>query len=417
MKLPWFRHHFLLRRRLDRLFLDLPDAASRRLNGRSDWPPYSLRSFVGGARGFDRVGAFFLDELWRLGLFCRATRILDVGCGCGRIARALAQDRRLQELEIRYTGMDIDRACIEWCRRHITPVNHRFSFYHADCSNFSYNPSGSSSTGTFVFPHPDASFDLILLTSVMTHLLERDMVHYLAEVSRMLAPGGVAYASFFLYESLELAASGAARHGIAFPFRMGNAAVNRQDYPSNAVAYNEPFVRRAAEELGLEIIEPTHYGVQDLLLLCKATGTWIPPQLMFGWHELEDGYWRWTERVFAVRLERGSLTMTTLRFRFCLPAAIMDQHKRVRLTAQAGDMRLPSADYDAPGEHLYICEIPQHLWTKGSVLVQFELDKAGPPVPPDLRELGLQVLFGDCSGPLKRRLEPFVLTDESHGQR
>ena len=413
MKLPWFRHHFLFRRRLDRLFLDLPDFAFRRLNGHADWPPYSLRSFVGGARGFDLVGNFFLDEFWRLGLFSPSTRVLDAGCGCGRIARALAQDRRLQEMEIRYTGMDIDRACIEWCQRHITPVNHRFKFYHADCSNFSYNPNGSSSTGTYVFPHPDASFDLILLTSVMTHLLEGDMIHYLAEVSRMLAPGGVIYASFFLYESLDLAAAGAARHGICFPFRKGNAAVNRDDYPNNAVAYDEPFVRRTVQELGLEIIEPTHYGLQDLLLLSKAPGTWTPPQLMFGWHELEDGYWRWTERVFAVRLERGSLTAVTLRFRFHLPDAIMDQHKRVRLTAQVGDMRLPCAEYDAPGEHLYGCAIPEHLWTNGSVLIQFELDKAGAPAPPDLRELGLQVLFGECSGSLKRRLEPFVLSQEA----
>ncbi len=223
MRVPWFRRHFRFRRQLDRLFLDLPDAAFRCMTGRRDWPPYSLRSFVGGARDFDRVGAVFLEEFRRLGLFSPGARILDVGCGCGRIARALAPDRSLQELEIHYTGMDIDRASIEWCRRHIPPLNPRFQFYQADCSNRSYNPHGSISADAYVFPHPDSSFDLILLTSVMTHLLEQDMQHYLAEVSRMLAPGGVAYASFFLYASLDLAAGGAARHGIRFPVRMGTA--------------------------------------------------------------------------------------------------------------------------------------------------------------------------------------------------
>ena len=107
------------------------------------------------------------------------------------------------------------------------------------------------------------------------------------------------------------------------------------------------------------------------------------------------------------------LATAMLRFRFHLPDAIMDQHRRVWLTAQIGDVRLPCSEYDAPGEHLYICEIPEHLWTNGSVLIRFELDKAGAPAPPDLRELGLQVLFVECSGSLKRCLGPFVLSQES----
>jgi SAM-dependent methyltransferase len=413
MKIPWFRHHFLLRRQLDRLFLDLPDAAFRRATGRADWPPYSLRSFVGGARDFDRVGSVFLDEFRRLGLLNRGTRILDVGCGCGRIARALAQDRRLRELEIRYTGMDIDRASIEWCQRHITPVNENFRFYQADCVNRSYNPNGGTAADAYIFPHPDASFDFILLTSVMTHLLEHDMLHYLAEVSRMLAPGGVTYASFFLFESLDLAAAGAARNRIRFPFRVDHSAVNRPDYPTNAVAYEERYVRRAAEQLGLAIIEPALYGLQDVLWLCKAPGTWIPSQLMSGWHELEESCWRWTERAFAVRLTRGESRSKTLRFRFLLPAEIMDQQKSVRLRAHAEGVPLACAEYHASGEQVYSSEIPDQVWKDGSAVIRFELDQALPPSTRDLRELGVQVLFAESSGALKRRLEPFVLSQES----
>jgi hypothetical protein len=244
----------------------------------------------------------------------------------------------------------------------------------------------------------------------MTHLLEQDMVHYLAEASRMLAPGGVTYASFFLYESLDLAAAGVARHGIRFPFRAGNSAVNREDYPTNAVAYDEPYVRRAVEDLGFEIIGPTLYGLQDILLLSKAAGTWIPPELVSGWHELENGCWRWTERAFAVRLQQGKLKSPTLRFRFHLPEAIMDEHKKVRLTAHVEGVPLLSSEYNTPGEHLYVCDIPDHLWVDGTALIQFELDKAHAPSPADLRELGLQVAFAECSGSLKRRLEPFLLS-------
>jgi SAM-dependent methyltransferase len=405
MKVPWFRRHFLFRRQLDRIFLDAPDAIFRRMTGRGDWPPYSLRSFVGGAKNFDRVGRVFLDDFRRLGLFNRGTRILDIGCGCGRIARAFAEDGRLQELQVSYTGMDIDRASVEWCQRHITPLNDRFRFYQADCFNPSYNPHGSAAADAYVFPHPDASFDLILATSVMTHLLENDMRHYLAEVSRMLAPGGVAYASFFLFPSLDLAATGAERHGIRFPFRMGNSAVNREDHPTNAVAYGEPYVRSAVQEFGLEIIEPTLYGLQDVLFLTKAPGTWIPAQLVSGWHELEDNCWRWTERAFSVRVHRRQRDNATLRFRFHVPP----EHKKVRLRSHVERIPLSCFEYDTPGEQLYISDIPADAWLDDSALIQFQLDQALPPSSQDRRELGVQVMFAECPGSLNRRLEPFTL--------
>ncbi len=414
MKVPWFRHRFLVRRRLDRLFLDLPDAALRRLTGRSELPPYSLRSFVGGARDFDLVGTAFLEEFERLKLFSKGTRVLDVGCGCGRIARTLALNRRLQQLEVVYSGMDIDRESVEWCQRHITPINDRFTFYQADCINRSYNPLGSTTAAAYIFPHPDAAFDLILLTSVMTHLLEDDLRHYLAEVSRMLAPGGVAYASFFLYQSLGDAAAGSVRHGIRFPFARGNYAVNREDYPANAVAYLEPYLRQTVAETGLELIEPILYGVQDVLLMGKAPGTYVEPLLGRGWHELEQGCCRWTERAFAITLQRPDRKpdrkQLTLRFRFSLPAAIMDGQRGVQLSAHIDGVPLPSAAFSAAGDHLYICPIPDSLWVDDSVVIQFELDKACASAA-DLRELGIHVAFAEGAGPLQRRLEPFALSE------
>ena len=267
MKIPWLRRNFLARRWLDRLFLDVPDFVARAFTHRRHWPPYSLRAFVGGARGFDQVGTWFVAELKGLGLFSHGTQILDVGCG--RLAYALATDAALRDLQIAYTGMDVDRASIRWCTRSISPRNARFSFYHADCYSASYNPGGKIAAASYRFPHADASFQLILLTSICTHVLERDLPHYIEELARLLAPGGVAYVTFFLYDTPEAVTSGSARHGIAFPFVHGNSAVNRQDYPTNAVAYDEAFVRELVGRVGLRVIEPTRYGVQDVLLLTR----------------------------------------------------------------------------------------------------------------------------------------------------
>jgi len=271
MSLPRLRSSILVRRWIDRFRHDAPDYIARAFTGRRHWPPYSLRTFVGGAENFDEVGPWFVDEFKKLGLFRPDLKILDIGCGCGRLSYPLATDPALRALKIVYTGMDIDLAGVRWCRRNITPRNPRFTFYHANCYNPSYNPNGVMQAADYRFPHPDGSFDLILLTSLCTHILEPELRHYILEVSRLLVPGGVAYATFFLFESPEEIAAGTARHGIAFPFVRDNCAMMCEEYPTNAIAYNERFVRDLIQQAGLQVMEPTRYGIQDVLMLTRPS--------------------------------------------------------------------------------------------------------------------------------------------------
>ena len=414
LRFPWFRHRFLLRRRLDRLFLDLPDAAFRRAVGRGHWPPYSLRAFVGGAQGFEDAGKWFVDEFWRLGLLARGIRILDIGCGCGRVAYGLATDARLREWDIRYTGMDVDAASVAWCQTHITPKNERFLFYHADCGNPSYNPAGAEAAGGYSFPHPGGSFDLVLLTSVFTHLLESDLRHYLAEVSRLLAPGGVAYATYFLYNSGADAAAGISRHGIPFPFVRQHHAVNRQDYPTNAVAYEESFVRRVADGLGLRVIEPVRYGVQDLIVLTKIPAEKDQAELVSGWHVLEKDGSRWTERAFTVRITPPPPGQIKLRFRFYLPEILFQPGQPVRLSATAEGVLLGIYEYESPGEYVYAADV-MAASTGVPISIRFELSIAYGPSAIDERELGLLAGFASGTGPLPRRLQPFQFQPTQFG--
>lgn len=173
--------------------------------------------------------------------------------------------------------MDIDRANIQWCQRHIAPLNTRFHFFRADCFSPSYNPQGRDTSATYRFPFPGGAFDFILLTSVFTHMLEEEMRHYLLEAARLLAPGGRIYASFFLCQSLDEVAAGLERHGgLSFPYPLRSAAVSRLDYPTHAVAYPEVFVREMAQECGLRVAEATRYGLQDVLVFEKETTTVVP---------------------------------------------------------------------------------------------------------------------------------------------
>ena len=112
--------------------------------------------------------------------------VLDVGCGCGRIARFL-----LAVPGLRYVGFDIMRPSIEWCRRHLEPLAEgRFAFHHVDAFSRHYNPGGRLAPGDLRFPCEEGSVDLAFGASLFTHLLEPDARHYLAETSRVLRAGG-----------------------------------------------------------------------------------------------------------------------------------------------------------------------------------------------------------------------------------
>lgn len=121
-------------------------------------------------------------------------RVLDIGCGPGRIAALLA--RHLTRGS--YEGFDVMPEAIEWCRRGIAPRYPSFGFQLVDVANPRYNPDGRGAGGDARFPYPDAEFDLAFANSLYTHLRPGETERYLAETVRVLRPGGRAIASFFL---------------------------------------------------------------------------------------------------------------------------------------------------------------------------------------------------------------------------
>lgn len=153
-------------------------------------PSFPLRTST-GAPGLDFW--FGLGDAWAhmTSRFLPADpAVLDIGCGCGKLARFLRLNPTL-----RYVGVDLFKPSIEWCRRAFAFEGDRFRFEHFDGYSALYNPGGVVQARDYRLPVDTASIDMVVCGSLFTHLLEPDAVHYLAEISRALKPGGQALIS------------------------------------------------------------------------------------------------------------------------------------------------------------------------------------------------------------------------------
>jgi SAM-dependent methyltransferase len=247
--------------------LDLRD----RVGGRADRlvPPRRM-DFVGHS-DFVETGDEFLTHLVGLAGLQPEHRVLDVGCGIGRMARPLAGYLAPQGA---YDGFDVNRRAIGWCRRRYRR-HANFTFRVADLYNRRYNPAGGQSAAEYRVPYDDGRFDVVVCASVLTHLLEGEADHYLAEIARVLAPGGAALVTFFLLDGDSRAAIAQGRAGLPFLDHDAEVAVVSEDLPEEAVAYDRAWVAAALERhgLGLEAVHPgswaDHAGArsfQDLVV-------------------------------------------------------------------------------------------------------------------------------------------------------
>lgn len=219
-------------------------------------PPVAL--ITCGDGDFRAIGAEFLGHFVRRAGLSPTERVLDLGCGVGRMAVPLMQ--YLGE-SARYDGADVDAAAIDWCLRTISPVYPQFNFRHLDIAHPLYNPGGTQAAEALSLPYPAASFDVVLLVSVLTHLDLPAMRRCAAEIARVLAPDGRCFATAFLL-------NGPARAGIArgaarpvFPDQPGARVLFADPAaPLGAVAFDEDVLLAAFLAAGLRRRRPAVYG-------------------------------------------------------------------------------------------------------------------------------------------------------------
>jgi SAM-dependent methyltransferase len=153
-----------------------PNAEAQSPRPSGDLPPGELRARVTGSEDehwFRSSGAMALEDIGAaLSTTGRSIadfdRIYDFGCGCGRISLPLADLAPNACL----TATDADPEATAWLRERLTSGN---VAANGDLPPLSFT---------------DDSFDLIIGWSVMTHLPEDYQDAWLAELARVLAPGG-----------------------------------------------------------------------------------------------------------------------------------------------------------------------------------------------------------------------------------
>jgi ubiquinone/menaquinone biosynthesis C-methylase UbiE len=164
-------------------------------HGRVPVPPDDM-IFVGDGN-YLQIASEFLSYFVEVGGLQPQHHVLDLGSGIGRMAAGIS--RYLDPAEGRYTGFDPMKSGVDWCLEAYADQPH-MHFEWADIYNELYRPDGTILAPHYVFPCPDGSIDLAIVTSVFTHLYEPEIGSYLKELKRVLKPEGRLFSTAYLFD-------------------------------------------------------------------------------------------------------------------------------------------------------------------------------------------------------------------------
>jgi SAM-dependent methyltransferase len=218
-----------------------------------------------------------LNLLVGLGGLQRDARMLDVGCGVGRLAYGLVH---YFSPAGRYDGFDGVPRWVAWNRRIISSRFPHFRFRLVRVENRLYSRRGHRNAARLRFPYENNTFDTVMVESVFQHNRVAVVRRYLAEIARVLRPRGRCVVTCFLLRSGSIATDQRAE-GLDFLHPMDGAWSASTELPEIGVAFEAERFMEWVDEAGLHLAafhrgewhgEGPGLAYQDVIALEKPAG-------------------------------------------------------------------------------------------------------------------------------------------------
>jgi hypothetical protein len=173
--------------------------------------------------------------------------------------------------------------------------------------------------------------------------------------------------------------------------------------PTNYWIFSELGLRRLLDRSGWDVLDHGVLGDErnadpvtvDTRFFCLLRSRYSPfgPHLEFlsGFHEMEEGAWRWTQRKFSILVNHEYADRpATVQLRFSIPESLVKTFGAVTLTAFVDSMPLASQTFTQAGDALYAANTPAPLLGTRA-RVDFEMSHAFAGLGQDQRELCVQI--------------------------
>ena len=210
---------------------------------------------INSLREFKELGLQSFKVLLNYTNITPSSAVLDIGCGYGRLAIPLT---RFLDPAGSYEGFDVMSDAITDCRQRITSRYPNFGFSHFDVHNGLYNHGSGAEVADSRFQYRDNQFDLVFMFSVFSHMKPADVASYLAEIYRVLKPGGMLMTTFFLMNSHARTAIDNGNTRRTFRHSCDGFLADDADSLESAVAYEEESVEAMVASSGLQHVHTFH---------------------------------------------------------------------------------------------------------------------------------------------------------------